>query len=204
VFFGNFLISGSATVVLSTLEKEFFLSSVKSGLFLGVFEVAGFLAAPLFGFLASFKRVNKMKLLSLALLLFTIGAYMIGLLVFFKDPYTEEFLINGNETVRQENANPCASRTTRFGLFKLEEVELELNENVEVFLYFGQAMIGFGAVVIYSIGIAYVEEITLKEQSSYCQAIFYGSGKQKRELIKKLGVNKVHQNKGVWAEGWLF
>jgi hypothetical protein len=54
VFFGNFLITGSATVMLSTLEKEFFLSSIKSGLFLGIFEVTGFLAAPLFGFFASF------------------------------------------------------------------------------------------------------------------------------------------------------
>ncbi len=106
---------------------------------------------------------------------------MIGVLVFFKEP-NADFLFNANRTT-EDNPNLCSSRLvtstkklSRFSFLKLEDIELQLDQNIEVFLFLGQAIIGFGAVVIYSIGIAYVEEITLKEQSSYCQAMFYGSG----------------------------
>ena len=50
-FFENLVTSGVATVVLSTLEREFFWSSTQSGLFLALFELAAFIASPVFGFL---------------------------------------------------------------------------------------------------------------------------------------------------------
>jgi hypothetical protein len=50
-FFQNLVTSGVATVILSTIEREFFWSSTQSGLFLALFELAAFIASPIFGFL---------------------------------------------------------------------------------------------------------------------------------------------------------
>ena len=50
-FFQNLVTSGVATVILSTIEREFFWSSTQSGLFLALFELAAFIASPFFGFL---------------------------------------------------------------------------------------------------------------------------------------------------------
>lgn len=91
VFVENFVISGSATVVLSTLEKEFFLTSTQSGFFLGIYELAGVLAAPVFGFFGSFRTINKLRLISLSLFLIAAGSLLIGMLVFVKEPYLDFF-----------------------------------------------------------------------------------------------------------------
>lgn len=48
--------------------------------------------------------------------------------------------------------------------------------HLEYLLYLGHLIIGFGAVAIYSTGIAYIEEIVPRDRSSYCQAIFFGVG----------------------------
>lgn len=88
-FIENLIISGSATVVLSTLEKEFFLTSTQSGFFLGIYELAGFIAAPVFGFFGSFKSINKLRLVCLSLFLISAGSLLIGFLIFAKPPYLD-------------------------------------------------------------------------------------------------------------------
>lgn len=190
-FIENLIISGSATVVLSTLEKEFFLTSTQSGFFLGIYELAGFLAAPIFGFFASSKTANKIKIISSSLFLISFGALMIGLTIFIKEPYLDFF----NNQIDNNSSSTCTfdeSRSTSNSLFGVrsdDDVEMICDEDtedtlrsysgslkLEYLLYFGHLIIGFGAVAIYNIGVAYIEEITPTGSSSYCQAIFYGIG----------------------------
>lgn len=104
-FVENLIISGSATVVLSTLEREFFLTSTQSGFFLGIYELAGFLAAPIFGFFGSFKSINKLRLVAFSVFLIAIGSLLIGLLVFPKQPYLDfiDNQIDENENSTQSN-----------------------------------------------------------------------------------------------------
>ena len=188
-FFENLIISGSATVVLSTIEREFFLTSTESGFFLGIYELAGFVAAPIFGFFGSSKRINKMKLISLSLFLVTVGAYIIGFTVFLKEPYlnfaSDPTLGNLNKT----NTNLCHFNQNHYLNSTNEcadDIEIDIEgrlpnsklapRKVDFLLYIGHLIIGFGGVAIYRIGIAYIEEITHATHSPYCQAIFYGTG----------------------------
>lgn len=72
-FFENFIISGTATVILSTLEKEFYLSSGQSGLFLSIYEFSAFIASPIVGFVGN--RFNKMKIIAVSLFLISLGIF---------------------------------------------------------------------------------------------------------------------------------
>lgn len=172
-------------MVLSTLEKEFFLTSTESGLFLGIFELAAFISSPLFGFLASFDKINKLKLVSLSLFSIALGSYLIGFTVFLKEPYLG-FLDSKQANASVSNINLCiASQDVRLSsqdcedfsnLLRYIKSTYDFSNQFNYMLYIGHFIIGFGSVVIYSVGVAYVEEITLKHQSPYCQAILYGTG----------------------------
>ena len=72
-FFENFVIAGTATVILSTLEKEFYLSSGQSGLFLSIYEFSAFIASPIVGFLGN--RFNKMKTIAVSLFIISLGYF---------------------------------------------------------------------------------------------------------------------------------
>lgn len=202
-FIENMIISGSATVVLSTLEKEFFLTSTQSGFFLGIYELAGFLSAPIFGYFGTSKTFNKMRIISLSLLLISLGSFLIGLSVFIKKPYLDfiNYSLNDESNRMHELSfknepnnsicvfdNSYAKSTTPdnsffANVFRDEATEkcpsdstYDYSSRLEVLLYIGHLIIGFGSVAAYSVGVAYIEEITLPHQSSYCQAAFYGSG----------------------------
>lgn len=58
----------------------------------------------------------------------------------------------------------------------LKSSTYDFSIRLEYLLYLGHLIIGLGSVVIYSVGISYIEEITPADRSSYCQAIFYGVG----------------------------
>lgn len=194
VFVENFVISGSATVVLSTLEKEFFLTSTQSGFFLGIYELAGVVAAPVFGFFGSFRSLNKLRLISLSLFLIATGSLLIGLLVFVKEPNLDFFdnQIDEAENTTQTN-RLCTFEIDSRRYFRVEYDDDELSScpseidqhrgerssssfRYEYLLYLGHLIIGLGSVVPYSNGISYLEEISPPASSAYTQAIYYGVG----------------------------
>ena len=172
-FIENLVITGSASVVLSTIEKEFFLTSAQSGFFLGIYELAGFFSAPVFGFFASSPRIQKMHLICVSLALVTFGSYLIGILVFIKKPDLD-FISNPN-VLNETNSNLCMSNQSNSSCDDIIKIGAQTSY-LYLLIYVGHVLIGFGGVAIYSVGIPYIELITTPEQSPFCQAIFFGIG----------------------------
>lgn len=173
-FFENFITTGTATVVLTTLEKEFYLTSRESGLFLSVYELAAFVASPVVGFLGN--RYNKLRLISISLFVIAAGSYLIAVTVFFK-PVSESLLLASLINHGNASLEACGqNRTFREDCKIIREFNRDSVSGLEYSLYVGHAIIGVGSVAMYVNGIAYIEDITVLEQSSYCQAIFYGLG----------------------------
>jgi MFS family permease len=179
-FTQNLIASGIGSVILSTLEKEFYLTSFESGLFLAIFDLASFVAAPVVGYLGDLKSINKMRLISINLLFMTVGAYMIGFLIFYKSPDLSIYKTTQNSTVNTCMLNQTSNLTRKN--FECQSIQLnsalvQSSNNLKYVLYFANIIIGFGCVALYSVGIAYVEIVVPAKRSSICQAIFYGSGK---------------------------
>ena len=107
-FVENLLVSGVATVIISSIEKEFFLTSTQSGLFLGIFEIGAFCSAPIYGYLGT--KFNKMKILSVSFFLVFSGAYLIAIIIFFKNPdYTPTNLTDNSniQSCQSNSSNAC-------------------------------------------------------------------------------------------------
>ncbi|RNA33429.1 Solute carrier organic anion transporter family member [Brachionus plicatilis] len=187
-FFSNLIITGSSTVVLSTLEKEFFLTSFESGFFLALFELGGFVSSPFFGFFGSLKKFKKLHLISLSLFFLLIGSYLIGFLIFFKQPALKNFynttygLTNLCSLPEYLNDSVFSAGIEEHLGFSgclntnVAREESKNNINYKLILYVGHFFIGLGSVAIYTVGIAYVEEIALENKSPLWQGILYGTG----------------------------
>ncbi len=138
-FFENILVSGVATVILSTIEKEFYLTSTKSGLFLGVYELAACFASPVYGYFAT--KCNKMKILSFSFFLVTFGAYLIGIIIFFKPP---SFQFNNNSFNNETmlTASRVCNSSTNTSAVNNSDSDIS-DSGFEAMLYIGHIIIGF-------------------------------------------------------------
>jgi hypothetical protein len=176
-FFENFIITGTASVVLSSLQKEFFLTNFQGGLFLGTYELGG-LSAPLFGYFGSSKRsINKMRQVSLSLLLVSIGSFLIGVTVFIKPAYSFSANSNSDNVLFSNvtnNTELCQSNSNNTS--ECSGINISVGNQLNFLIYIGHLIIGFGGVAIYSVGIDYVENLAPEKLSPMCQAIFYATG----------------------------
>ena len=187
-FIQNLVTSGIGSVVVSTMQKEFYLTSTQSGIFLGIYDFAAFLSSPIIGFIGDLKNVNKMRIISISLLFVTLGSYAIGSTTFanrldgtnlLSDNPTDYSLCYSNSSI-----NECS--------FVNANVGSTITQNILILLCISNMVIGFGSVSLYSIGIAYIEEIADPSKASVCQAIFYGVGKLKlffRALFRNYFLN---------------
>lgn len=175
VFLQNLIASGIGTVILSTIEKEFYLTSTESGLFLGVYDLAAFISSPIIGYFGGLKNSNKMRIISISLIFVSFGSYIIGCSVFMKQPDSS---IYSTET----EINTCQNATTSSVCEAIKEntITRSITKHLAVVLYIGNIIIGFGSVALYSVSIAYIEEIVDSKKSSIFQAIYYGVGKINR------------------------
>ena len=173
-FIENFVITGTSAVVLSSLEKEFFLTNFQGGLFLGVYELGG-LSAPIFGYFGSSKRINKMRQISMSLLLVTLGSFIIGFTVFIKPAYN--FTSNPDaEDVMFMNKTDSSTISCQANGTLCSGISNSITNQLTFMIYIGHLIIGFGGVAMYSVGIDYVENIAPAVRSAMCQAIFYATG----------------------------
>jgi MFS family permease len=172
-FVQNLVTSGIGSVVVSTMEKEFYITSTQSGIFLGIYDFAAFLSSPIIGFFGDLKNSNKMRIISVSLLLVTLGSYAIGATVFSKKP--DPSIYSGDAKLDYSSCRKNSSQTECS--LTVGSPENTISQNILVLLCISNMVIGFGSVSLYSIGIAYIEEIVDPKKASICQAIFYGVGK---------------------------
>ena len=102
----------------------------------------------------------------------TIGSYAIGLTVFAKAPdasiYSTTSLDYSMCLSLNASNSECSSISAGSGNL--------ITENILILLCIANMVIGCGSVSLYSIAIAYIEEIANPEKTSLCQAIYYGVG----------------------------
>lgn len=187
----NLLTTGVATTILSTIQKEFYLTSTETGFFLAIYEIAAFLSAPVFGFYGSLPRANKLRLISISFFIVSLGAYLAFLIIFLKQAVLSDTssgpVSNASNTSQTENAakyGTCLvslSNTSSESNCQLTRNQIRASNaryvpNLQYMLYAGHFLIGLGSVAMYTVGVAFIEEIVPKKVSSYCQAIYFGVG----------------------------
>lgn len=170
IFAQNLITSGIGTAIVSTIEKEFYLTSTESGIFLGIYDLAAVFSSPVIGYFGGLKNANKMRIIAVNLIFVCIGSYVIGCTVFLRKP-DESIYSNTNETTicrSNDSFNECE--------FANGDSNKAIASNLKYILYAANLVIGSGSVALYSVGVAFIEEAVVPSKSALCQAIFYGVG----------------------------
>ncbi|EDV28793.1 uncharacterized protein TRIADDRAFT_11246, partial [Trichoplax adhaerens] len=161
VIISGMMISGFTAVAITSLETRFELRSTESGSLYSAYEVA----AAIIGIVTSFYagQGHKGRYLAVSAVIIGIGGLVFALPHWITDNYVAEGTVGSglcyhNATISQNSANVCNN----------------LGSPVRVFLYvfiFAQVLVGAGNNVLWTTGMAYIDENVSPTSSSVYVAI---------------------------------
>lgn len=178
-FIQNFSVNGANNAVISTLEREFHLDSVQSGLFLALYDVATIFSSLIVGYLGEFYSPSIFFSLNMVIVAF--GNIMIGSSNFLlRDSLIDS--LNRHElnnlslnSVLNQCGRDSTNQTLNNVCSKIPNV-IDESKRAQILLYFGNFINGIGSVALSTIGIAYIERIFPRERAAYCQGIYFAVG----------------------------
>ena len=171
IFTQAFVVTGISGVVVTSIEKRFFLRSSQIGVIFAFYEVGSIIFTALFSY---FGNNHKPKCLGLGALVLGFGCLTFSLPQLLVGPY---------EPVETHSSDLCADGVEN-GTFPGaagNSTEAALRGTVckdlkwySVFvLVVGQLVVGAGASPIFNLGAKYVEENTSRRNSGVFLGIFY-------------------------------
>jgi solute carrier organic anion transporter family, member 4A len=180
-FTQNFSVNGANNAVISTLERVFYLDSVRSGLFLALYDLATVFSSPIIGYLGC--RYSSPMFFSLNMIVVGIGNILIASSNFVH----HETKFNFDSDIAQQVS---LSNNVHFQCYKdpLNEANVtdisclsqqylsNTFQYAKFLLYLGNFVNGIGSVALFTIGISYIERIFPREKAAYCQAIYFAVG----------------------------
>ncbi|CAF3695614.1 unnamed protein product [Rotaria socialis] len=180
-FIQNFSVNGANNAVISTLERVFYLSSVQSGLFLALYDLATVFSSPLVGYLGS--RYSSPIFFSLNMIIVGIGNLLIASSNFvgqdsifsFKSDSTQ-YTTTADDVLFECYKDPFNAKNIS-NLSCLRQGHISSTpQNAKLLIYFGNFVNGIGSVALFTIGIAYIERIFPRDKAAYCQGVYFAVG----------------------------
>lgn len=164
IFAQAFVVSGISGVVVTSIEKRFFLRSSQIGTIFAFYEVGCIIFTALVSY---FGHNHKSKWLGLGSLVLGLGCLTFALPQLLADPY---------EPVVTRSSDLCANGTSPNATLegpRRGTVCKDLEWSNVFALVLGQLVIGAGASPIFNLGAKYVEENTSRRNSGVFLGIFY-------------------------------
>jgi MFS family permease len=174
-FIQTIVTNGISGSILSTLQKEFYLTSFEGGLFIAIHDLTAVCAAPIVGYFGGLHKTNKMRLISINMLLVSVGSYVIGILVFLKNPDASIYSVVDDVNICRLNQTQSNVDYVCSPLAKSSDDTSNV-KNLQYLLYVGNGIIGVGSVALLSVGVVYIEKIVPEDKSAMCQAVYNAIG----------------------------
>ena len=168
VFFQQFIVTGISNVVVTSLEKRFFLKSSQAGTVFSCFDIGNLI---LTFFVSYFGYQHKPKWLGTGALVFALGCFVFALPQFVADKYkpvvtTSTDVCLGNSTNLYSNSTPS---------FKGQD-SLSCRESKWYYLLLlvaGQLIIGAGSSPLFNLGPSYLEENVSHKNSGLAIGLYF-------------------------------
>ncbi|XP_065192060.1 solute carrier organic anion transporter family member 4A1-like [Sycon ciliatum] len=159
VLFQGLTVSGMNGVVIPTIEKRFRLPSQRSGLISGAYDIS----AAIFVLPVSYfgERAHKPRWLGIGCFLLGIGALVFTLPQFIGGKFVADHVLDFESCAADVNHTTYTS------------VCDEGVPGAYALLIIGQMIIGFGALPLYTVGVAYLDEIANPKVVHYYIGLFY-------------------------------
>ena len=164
VFVQQFIVTGISNVVVSSVEKRFFLRSSEAGAVLSCFEVGNLFLTIIVSY---FGHRHKAKWLGSGALVFALGCFVFVLPQFITEKY-DPIVSKSTDVCRNISNTTAKSFTTE------EDLLCRQSHWYLVFLLVaGQVIIGAGASPLFSLGPSYLDENVTQKNSGLFISLYY-------------------------------
>ena len=168
VFFQQFIATGISNVVVTSLEKRFFLKSSQAGTIFSCFEIGNLILTI---FVSYFGYRHKPKWLGCGALVFAVGCFLFALPQFLADKFkpvvsTSTDLCLGNSSNFYSNFTSNSEGQESISCRDSKWYNLLL-------LVAGQLVIGAGSSPLFNLGPSYLDENVSEKNSGLVIALYY-------------------------------
>ncbi len=191
-FLHNILMNGANNVIISSLQKEFYLSSRETGAYVSIYDVGSIISAVFIPIVSA--NGSKAKWISFGMIMLFLGCQITTLPHFFranglnpnnenksielcnnsdfvpkiKYPYIRQMPINSNSSVASllnQEASPVAIVKDSKPIFQLKYL-----------LYIGNTINGLSSASMTSLAFSYIEDIAPHHLSAVYESVYYAVG----------------------------
>ena len=168
VFFQQFIVTGISNVVVTSLEKRFFLKSSQAGTIFSCFDIGNLILTI---FVSYFGYRHKPKWLGCGALVFALGCFLFALPQFLADKFkpvvsTSTDLCLGNSSNFYSNFTPNSEGQESISCRDSKWYNLLL-------LVAGQLAIGAGSSPLFNLGPSYLDENVSQKNSGLVIALYF-------------------------------
>lgn len=202
-FLHNILMNGVNNVILSSLQKEFFLTSKETGLYVSVYDIGSLLSIGFISFASA--RGSKPRWIAFGLIMLFIGCMTVIVPHFIRSDPNESLEALGATADDSSSKMPSLENSIELcnysvGLtmdekpfrhtrsHSLDDAQLnQKNEEIKVakanswfqlkyLLYLGNTINGFSSASMTTITFAYIEDMAPPRLSAIYESIYYATG----------------------------
>ena len=173
VFCQQFVVTGISNVVVTSIEKRFFLKSSQVGVVFSCFDIGNLLLTVVVSY---FGYRHKPKWLGCGALVFALGCVLFILPQFLASKY--EPIVSQERDLCQtvlNRTNVSSTATKNYSTFP-EDADLPCRGTkwfLMMLLVVGQLVIGAGSSPIFNLGPSYLDENVSLKNSGLCLGMFY-------------------------------
>ena len=181
-FIHNIVMNGAMNVIISSLQKEFYLSSKDTGIYVSVYDVGSLVSSLIIPILGS--HGSKPKWIGFGMFMLCLGCF-VNVLPHFIRPKNTNYLQNATTNGLQE-IQIC---TTNHNLTDIDynhcsvERAAANNEtstfqfsNLKYLLYASNIINGFSSASMTTLAFSYIEDIAPSKLSAIYESIYYAVG----------------------------
>lgn len=183
-FLHNVLMNGANNVIISSLQKEFYLSSKETGAYVSIYDVGSLVSAVTIPFLTA--HGSKAKWISFGMLMLFLGCQVTVLPHFFRTNPTTNLPSNEGTDTTVEICNnshykPVIMRSFATLKNMTDEATTTALVKKPIFqpkhlLYLGNTINGLSSASMTSVAFSYIEDIAPHKRSAIYESIYYASG----------------------------
>lgn len=174
-FLHNILMNGANNVILSSLQKEFYLSSQETGVYIGVYDIGSLVSSVLVSYLSA--RGSKPRWIAFGLVMLFIGC-TINTLPHFLKPYELVIPIPTNNTNSDVSIELCKSSNNsdqNKNIFNLKK-DTGFKFQLKHLLYAANIINGLSSASMTTITFSYIEDIVPAKLASIYESVYFAVG----------------------------
>lgn len=192
-FLHNILMNGANNVILSSLQKEFYLSSRETGIYVSVYDIGSLISTVFVSFAAA--KGSKPRWIAFGLTCLFIGC-MIDIVPHFIRPDPNEPIdeaadkSGSNFSIKENSIELCnlsigyTNDDQQFRQMRNLDTQLNTKEVIKSsnffqlkhLLYLGNTINGFSSASMTTITFAYIEDVAPPHLSAIYESIYYAVG----------------------------